>query len=176
MMNSNKKLRVYDLVLIFVGSIITLFGTVISELWLIPAKQHKLHQTELIENRLSKLYTPLIIATGKGQFSMTSDIVFYRVYEIMESYGYLADKEIVDKYIEFIDLCRFADYNELKEGASLPMPLSNDIIIEIIKQRKPPLKWTSESLRKALHAEKRFIRLLLKHYNEAQQSFSIEQK
>jgi hypothetical protein len=60
-----------------VGAIIALLSTMLTELWLTPAKQHKLHQQELMENRLSRLYSPLILATGKGQFSMTGDLIFY---------------------------------------------------------------------------------------------------
>jgi hypothetical protein len=97
-----KRSSVYDLFLVLVGAIIALFGTVLTELWLIPVRQQKLHHQELLENRLSRLYTPLFLATGKGEFSMTGDIIFYKVREIMDQYGYLADQQVMDKYIEFL--------------------------------------------------------------------------
>ena len=80
---------------VLVGAITALFGTLLPELWFIPAKQHKLHQKQLMENRLSRLYTLLVLATGRGQFSMTGDIVFFKVQEIMEEHGYLADDEVI---------------------------------------------------------------------------------
>jgi len=89
--------RGYDLVLVLVGALTALVGTILTELWLIPAKQHRLHQAQLMEDRLSKLYTPLVLATGMGQFSITGDIVFFKVREIMTASGYLADDEVIKK-------------------------------------------------------------------------------
>ena len=125
----------YDVLIILIGAGIALVGTILSELWLIPAKQNKIHAQQLIEYKLSKLYTPLIIATGKGQFSMTGDIIFYKVHEIMEEYGYLSDDEVINKYIEFFGLCRFAGFDELLEGSLFSEPLSRDVILEIAQDR-----------------------------------------
>ncbi len=164
---------VYDLLLVLLGAIIALLSTVLTELWLIPTKQQKLHHQELLENRLSRLYTPLILATGKGQFSMTGDIVFYKVREIMDQYGYLGDQEVINKYIDFFALCRFANYDDLRRGSSLSKPLPDDVIIEIVKQRRPPLKWDEDSLKKATQVEKDFNQVLLKHYKRAREAFSM---
>jgi hypothetical protein len=169
----NKRSRVYDLILILMGAIIALLSTVLTELWLIPAKQEKLHHQELLENRLSRLYTPLILATGKGEFSMTGDIIFYKVREIMDQYGYLADQEVMDKYIEFFGLCRFASYDDLRRGSFLSKPLPNDVIVEIVKQGRPPLKWDADSLDKAIQVEKDFNQILLKHYKRARDTFLL---
>lgn len=169
----SERSRIFDLLLILVGAFTALFGTILTELWLIPAKQNKLHQNELIENRLSKLYAPLIIATANGQFSMTGDLVFYRVYEVMEEYGYLADDEMMNKYLEFVGLCRFTGYDDLKEGSPISKPLPIDVIIEVVRQRKPPLEWTADSLEKAIKVEKEFIELLLMDYDKSRKTFYI---
>ena len=170
----DKRPWVHDLILVLVGAAIALSSNVLNELWLIPRKQQKLHHQELLENRLSRLYTPLILATDKGQFSMTRDITFYKVREIMDQYGYLADQEVMNKYIEFFSLCRFASYDDLRGGSSLSKPLPNDVIIEIVKQGKPPLKWGADSLEKAIKLEKEFNQVLLKHYKRAREAFLIE--
>ena len=169
----NERSRIFDLLLILVGAFTALFGTILTELWLIPVKQSKLHQYELIEKRMSMLYTPLIIATASGQLSMIGDLVFHKVYEIMEEHGYLADEEVMNKYLEFLGLCMFASYDDLKEGSVFSQPLPSDVIIEVVRQRKPPLKWSADSLEKAIKVEKEFIQLLLKYYEEARKTFHI---
>ena len=167
----NDRSRIYDALLIVLGAFIAFIGTVFTELWLGPAKQAKIHQHEIIEHRLSKLYAPLVLATGKGAFSMTSDLVFYKVQNIMDDYSYLADSEVVDKYIKFVSLCRFAGYEDLRTGTSIHKPLSSDVILEIVKQRKPPLKWTPSSLKEAIQMEKDFNIVLLKYYDSARKRY-----
>jgi len=102
---------------------------------------------------------------------MTSDLVFYKVQGIMDEYSHLADSEVVDKYIEFVSLCRFAGYEDLRTGSSIQKPFPNDLILEIVKQKNPPLKWTANSLEEAVRVEKDFNRILLKHYDRARHSF-----
>jgi hypothetical protein len=104
---------------------------------------------------------------------MTGEITFYKVQGIMNDHGYLADQEVMDKYIEFVGLCRFASYDDLKAGSLVQKPLPGDVIIEIVKQRRPPLKWDADSLEKAIQVEKDFNEVLLKHYKRARKTFSI---
>ena len=79
----------------------------------------------------------------------------------------------MDKYLEFVGLCRFAGYDDLKDGSLISRPLPDNVIIEIIKQRKPPLKWDVDSQEKAIKMEKDFYQVLLKHYTGARKTFSI---
>ena len=156
---------------VLLGALIAYLGTITSELWLIPAKQEKIHRNEIAELKFSKLYAPLVLATGKGQFSMTGDMVFYKVHEIMEEYGHLADEELVTKYIEFLGLSKSASYDDLKSGSPIQMPLPDDVVIEIIKQRKAPLVWTPSRLEKALKVEQEFNAILLEKYSKAREAF-----
>jgi len=91
----------------------------------------------------------------------------------MDEYGYLADQEVMDKYLEFVGLFRFAGYEDLKAGSLTSRPLPDDIIMEIIKERKMPLMWDGDSLLKALQVEKDFMKLLLQHYERARKKFLI---
>jgi len=91
----------------------------------------------------------------------------------MEEYGYLADDEMMNKYLEFVGLCRFTGYDDLKEGSPISKPLPIDVIIEVVRQRKPPLEWTADSLEKAIKVEKEFIELLLMDYDKSRKTFYI---
>ena len=102
---------------------------------------------------------------------MTSDLVFYKVQDIMDEYGYLADPEVVDKHIEFVSLCKFAGYEDLRTGSLIQKPIPNEVVLEIVKQKRPPLKWTANSLEEAIRVEKEFNRILLKHYDGSRHSF-----
>ena len=154
-MEEKKKDGFYKTILLIVlGSVLTIAGSVVSELWLIPAKQEKLRRQEIAEMKFSRLYAPLILATGKGELSMASDLVFYRVQDIMERYGYLGSPELIDRYIQFVMDCQFASYEELRSGGLMTKPLPKEVIVEIVKQRKPPLAWSAGSLEDALESEK----------------------
>jgi len=77
----------------------------------------------------------------------------------------------IKKYVAFCGLCRFADFNDLSSGTLFPKPISNEIIVEIVRQQKPPLKWSADSLKKALKAEKEFNEVLLQRYEKAREAF-----
>ena len=96
-----------EIIFLFLGAAIGFSVTASIEHWVEPAKQAKIHQHKIIEHRLSELYAPLITATGKGEFSMMSCLVFYEVQDIMDNYSYLADSELVHKYIEVLKLIEF---------------------------------------------------------------------
>ena len=103
---------------VILGAIISLFGSMATQYWFIPMRMQKIHQQQLVEDRFSKLYAPFVLVTGKGNISLTSDIPFYKVKDIMEKYGYLADPEVIDKYVAFLSACKFATYQDLKNNFS----------------------------------------------------------
>ncbi|HDH99019.1 MAG TPA: hypothetical protein ENF70_07820 [Deltaproteobacteria bacterium] len=154
-------------VYIIIGAAVSLTVTVLTQLYLIPSREIKLHMYQQKEHRVTRLYQPLLVSTGYGNFSMTAPGVFFKVNKIMESYGYLADQEVVEKYIEFLKLVRFVNYNDLREGNFIQKPASENLIIELIRQGVTPLEWTASSLEKALKVEKEFQNVVRKHYKEA---------
>ena len=158
---------------LLVGGCLPLVTLIIDRFWLTPKTVSIMHQRELLEYRVSRLYAPLVVVTAGGQFSMTSDLVFYKVLDIMSEYGYLADDEVMNKYIEFLTICRFASYHDLTQGSSLRGPLPREVVLEIIKQRRPPLKWTPSSLERAIRVEKEFYRLLFLYYRKAKRSLGL---
>jgi hypothetical protein len=167
----NNKINWPTLLSVIIGGVMTLIGSIVTQLYLVPMKEIKTHQYALVESKLSKLYQPLLLATGYGNFSITSDIPFWKVYSILENYGYLADADFMGKYVEFLKFCRFARYDDLKEGGLIQRPLPESIIVEIIKQGKPPLKWDADSLENALKIEKEFTSLLIKFHEKAFKDF-----
>lgn len=160
-----------NLIFLFAGSIMTLILTIATHLWLIPYQEKRLHQYELIEQKVSKLYQPLMLATGYGNLSLASDIPFYKVLHILEEYGYLADQEVIDVYIEFLKLCRFANYDDLSKGTMLQKPIPEGVILEIIRRGDPPLKWTASSLKTANEVDKKFHVILKRYYKQAYNDF-----
>lgn len=166
----NKRFAWLPALYLIIGAMLTFGGTVFSELYLIPSKEMRVSLNKQREYRLSKLYQPLLLATKYGNFSMTSDLIFYEIDQIMKNYGYLADQEVIDKYIEFTKVCRFAGYEDLVRGVSFKPGLSENVILEIIKQRKPPLMWTANSLESAVKIEKEFHELLVKYYEKARKN------
>jgi len=171
-----------NLLFIIAGSVLTLVGTVITHLWLIPAQEKSLHRYELLEQKVSKLYQPILLATGYGNLSLTSDITFHKVRHILEEYGHLADQEVMNKYIQFLKLCKFGSYLEAIESQSFPiisqdipkpkaLSIPEELIIESFKRGDLPLKWDSEKLNEALKVEKEFQEVLSKYYDKAYNEF-----
>ena len=165
-----------NLLFIIAGSVLTLVGTVITHLWLIPAQEKSLHRYELLEQKVSKLYQPILLATGYGNLSLTSDITFHKVRHILEEYGHLADQEVMSKYIEFLKLCKFANYSDalISEGVpynGLEFPKPEELIIEAFKRGDLPLKWDSKKLNEALKVEKEFQEVLSQYYDKAYTEF-----
>jgi hypothetical protein len=165
---------------IFLGGILTLSSTVITYLWLIPSQEKKIHQYELAEHKVSRLYQPILIATGYGNFSLTSDVTFHKVRRIMEEFSYLADKEVTDRYIDFLKHCQFMNMAEML--GTMPWSLDLDwvpgkrqlpesVIAEFVRTTHLPLKWTGSKLEKALAVEKEFQKALLKYYAKAYREF-----
>jgi len=162
-----------NLLFLFVGSAMTLILTIATHLWLIPSQEKRLHRYEQIEQKVSKLYQPMMLATGYGNLSLASDIPFYKVLHILEDYGHLADQEVIDKFIEFLKLCRFADYDDLSSGTSLQNPIPEGIIKEILRRGDPPLKWTGNSLEEANKVDEEFHIILKKYYEQAYKNFKM---
>lgn len=77
------------------GTVIALVGTIIAHVWLIPAQEKKLHKYELAEQKVSKIYQPIMLSTGCGNLTLTSDITFRKARRILEQYGHLADQEVI---------------------------------------------------------------------------------
>ena len=156
---------------VIIGSVLTLTMTILTHLWLIPAQEKRLHGYELAEQKVSKLYQPILLATAHGNSSITSPATFNKVWHILEEYGHLADPEFIDKFIEFFKLCKFAGYDDLSKGTMLQKPFPENIIIEIIKKGDQMLMWSASSLEDALKVEKGFHAVLLKYYERAKKEF-----
>jgi hypothetical protein len=159
---------------IIAGSVLALIGTIITNLWLIPAQEKRIHKYELAEQKVSKLYQPILFSTGYGNVTMTSDIPFYKVKRILENYGYLADQEVIEKFLEFQKLCVFADYDELVERTDMKgivRGLPDSVLVEILKTGNMPLKWHTDSLESALKVEKEFQEVLSRYYKKAYDEF-----
>ena len=56
-------------------------------------------------------------------------------------------------------------------GSIITKPLPNDFVIEITKQRMPPIKLTPSRLDQVLEVEKEFNELLMKYYEKARTEF-----
>ncbi|MCF8146400.1 MAG: hypothetical protein K9N21_21035 [Deltaproteobacteria bacterium] len=160
------------LLAVILGGLVSIATTAILQLWLIPAKEWKGHIRELQEQRLSKLYQPLTIATLDGQATIVSDVTFYRVWSIMNEYGYLAHPELMEKYLAFLRLCEFAGYEDLKEGSFHQRPPPDELVLEIVKEKHFPLKYTAERLEKLNVSAKEFQSELKKRYREAYIDFT----
>jgi len=164
--------------LIATGSILTLILTIITHLWLIPSQEKRMHRYEMAEQKVSKFYQPILIATANGNLTITSDVVFHKVRRIMEEYSHLADKEVTDKFIAFYKLCEFADLKDMIMQLTEYMALSQRkralpevVLAEIIKNKELPLKWHVGNLENALEAEKAFQTVLKEYYQKAYEDF-----
>lgn len=161
---------------IVIGSVLTLILTIVTHVWLIPAQEKSLHKYELAEQKVSKLYQPILLATGYGNLSLTSDITFHKVRRTLEEYGHLADQEVIYKFIQFLKLCKFGSYSDVKEldstwakGPALHMP--DTLIIEAFKRGDLPLMWDHGKLNEALKVEKEFQEVLSNRYEKAYKEF-----
>jgi hypothetical protein len=159
------------LIAVVVGGLVSIATTTILQLWVIPAKEWKGHLRDLQEQRLSKLYQPLIIATRDGEASIVSDVTFYRVYSIMNQYGYLAQPELMEKYLDFLRLCEFAGYEDLTAGSFLQRPPPDAVLLEIVKEKHFPLKYTADRLEKLNNRAGEFQSELKERYDEAYRGF-----
>jgi len=170
---TDKQIANWKINLLFVvaGVIPAFILNITTYLWLIPSKEKSLHQYELIEQKVSKLYQPMMLATGYGNLSLASDIPFHKVLHLLEDYGHLADREVMDKFIEFLKLCRFAGYDDLSSGTMLQKSIPESIIKGILRRGDPPLKWTSSSLKEAIKADEEFHIILKKFYEQAYNKF-----
>jgi hypothetical protein len=155
------------LIAVLVGGLLPVVAATATHLLLIPAQEKRIHEYEMAEQKVSKLYQPMLLATGYGRFSIASDIPFYKVLGILEQFGHLADQEVMDKHLSFLEHCKFAGYDEIVRGLTPTKAPPEKLIIEVLKERKPPLKWTSDSLKVALEAEKEFLTSLKIHYQRA---------
>ena len=162
-----------NLLFLFIGSALAIIPDTANHLWLVPYQEKRLHRYEQIEQKVSKLYQPMLLATGYGNLSLTGDIPFYKVLHLFEDYGYLADHEVIDKFIEFLKLCRFANYDDLSNGTGIQKPIPEDIIKEIIRRGDPPLEWTASTLKEANKVDKEFNIVLKKYYEQAYKDFKM---
>ena len=168
---SNRGSSWQTLIMVVIGSVLTLILTVVTHLWLIPSQEKRMHRYELAEQKVSKLYQPILLSTGYGNLTLTSPGPFMEVKKTLKEYGHLADEEVIDKFIDFLKLCDFANYEDLTKGSSLQKPLPDDIILEIIRKGDPVLKWDSTSLANALKVEKEFYSVVRKYYKKAYEDF-----
>jgi hypothetical protein len=136
------------------------------------SQQEKTHLRELLEDRLSKLYQPLMLATCNGKCSLVGDITFYKVYDIMEKHGYIAAPELMEKYLSFLSLCEFAGYEDLQRGSLVQGPPPPDVLLEIIRGKLFPLKYGSVLFKKMNAADKEFQAELKKCYEDAYEGFA----
>ena len=175
-MNTNTKLRdiiVASLVGALVGAFVSLVVSFATNLWVMPKRDKQQRNFQITEQRLSLLYQPIMIATANGNFSMTSDIPFYKVYRVMEQYGYLANPKLMTKYVEFLSSCRFASLADILTQTYVDPKISSDVLKEILKIRpeNPPLAWTASTLPEALEKQKEFISLFKEDYQKALRNF-----
>lgn len=171
-MNTNTRLR--DIIAAaLIGAFVSLGVSFSTNLWIMPKRDKQQRNFQITEQRLSLLYQPIMIATANGNFTMTSEIPFYKVYRVMEQYGYLADNKLMTKYIQFLGACRFANLSDIVSKTYVYPKISPDMLKEIIKMRpeNPPFAWTASTLPEALTKEKEFIGIFKEDYQKALQDF-----
>jgi len=171
-MDTNTRLR--DILLAaVVGAVVSLAISFATNLWIMPLRDKQQRKFQITEQRLSNLYQPIMIATANGNLSITSDIPFYKVYRVMEQYGYLAAPKLMNKYIEFLNSCRFASLTDILSKGHTDPQITPEVIKEIIKLRpeNPPLAWTASTLPEALEKQKEFISVFKEEYQKAFHDF-----
>jgi hypothetical protein len=173
-MTTNTRLR--DIIVAaVVGAVVSLAISFATNLWIMPLRDKQQRKFQITEQRLSNLYQPIIIATANGNFSLTSNIPFYKVYKVMEQYGYLSEPKLMAKYIEFLTMCRFASESDIFSqsgiGPEIPLDLLKELTRIVAEKEKPPLKWTPSYLEEALEKEKEFIKIFKEEYQRAYREF-----
>lgn len=166
--------RLRDIIIAaLVGAVVSMAVTFATNLWIMPLIGKQQRKFQIIEQRLSNLYQPIMIATANGNFSLTSDIPFYKVRRVMEQYGYLADSKLSAKYVEFLKSCRFASLTDLLYKTEIGSRLPTDALREVIKigSESAPFAWTASTLPEALAKEKEFVTLFKEEYQKALRDF-----
>ena len=87
------------LIYVLLGGAITLVGTVITELWLVPSREMRIQANKQREYRLTKLYNPLMILTAHGKRGIGTSAVFYKTHIIMLEYGFVIMALYSDKQL-----------------------------------------------------------------------------
>ncbi len=90
------------LIAVLGGGLLPVVAAIATHLWLIPVQEKRLHKYEMAEQKVSKLYQPMLLATGYGSFSITSDIPFHKVWGILGQYGHLAEQEVMDEFLNIL--------------------------------------------------------------------------